>query len=96
MQVLVVEFHIKPHWIAAFESAIAENARLSRETEPGCRQFDVCRSAANPALFFLYELYDDEAAVQEHLRSPHFLHMNELTAFWIEKKTVSRYTRTAP
>ncbi|MGL4574085.1 MAG: putative quinol monooxygenase [Burkholderiaceae bacterium] len=96
MQVLVVEFHIKPQWIAAFDSAIVENARLSRETEPGCRQFDVCRDSANPALFFLYELYDDEAAVQEHLRSAHFLHMNELTASWVEKKTVWRYTRTAP
>jgi quinol monooxygenase YgiN len=38
---------------------------------PGCRQFDVCRDPLDPALFFLYELYDDEAAIQAHLDSPH-------------------------
>jgi autoinducer 2-degrading protein len=79
-----------------FEAAIVENARLSRETEPGCRQFDVCRDPEDAALFFLYELYDDEAAVQAHLATPHFLQMNAATASWVERKTVWRYTRVAP
>jgi (4S)-4-hydroxy-5-phosphonooxypentane-2,3-dione isomerase len=96
MQALVVEFHIKPGFVRDFEAAITENARLSRETEPGCRQFDVCRDAADPALFFLYELYDDEAAVQAHLAAPHFLQMNEATAGWVARKQVWRYRRVAP
>jgi len=96
MQVLVVEFRIKPPFIEAFAAAITENARASRETEPGCRQFDVCRDPNDAALFFLYELYDDEAAVQAHLLAPHFLQMSELSASWVEKKTVWRYQRVAP
>ena len=96
MQALIVEFHIKPEFGAAFETAIIENARVSRETEPGCRQFDVCRDPDNAGLFFLYELYDDEAAIQAHLRTEHFLKMNEQTASWVEKKTVWRYARLAP
>ena len=50
MIALIVEFRIKQDHIAAFDSALAQNARLSRETEPGCTQFDVCRDAAEPAL----------------------------------------------
>jgi quinol monooxygenase YgiN len=96
MQVLVVEFQIAPACAEAFADAIVENARTSRETEPGCRQFDVCRDASDLAKFFLYELYDDEAALQAHLRTPHFLQMNEATTPWVEKKTVWRYERVAP
>ncbi len=96
MQVLVVEFRIKPDFIAAFETAIVENARASRDTEPGCRQFDVCRDPKDPALFFLYELYDDEAAVQAHLQTAHFLHMNAATASWVDGKKIWRYERLAP
>ena len=71
MQALVVEFRIKAAHVDAFASAIVENARASRETEPGCRQFDVCRDPADAGVFFLYELYDDEAAIRAHLQSAH-------------------------
>ena len=96
MLALVVEFRIKPAHIAEFDVAIVENARASRDTEPGCRQFDVCRDPADPALFFLYELYDDEAAIQAHLRTPHYLSMNDATTAWVETKSVKRYQRSAP
>jgi autoinducer 2-degrading protein len=96
MQALIVEFVIEPGHVAAFGDAIIENARQSRETEPGCRQFDVCRDPAQPQLFFLYELYDDETAVQAHLQSTHFLQMNAATATWVQRKTVRRFERVAP
>ena len=96
MQALVVKFRIKPAHVDAFERAIVDNARASRETEPGCRQFDVCRDPQDPTLFFLYELYDDDAAIGAHMKSAHFLHMNEATAAWVDDKQVWRYTRAAP
>ena len=96
MQALVVEFQIKPGFVRDFEAAIVDNARASRETERGCRQFDVCRDPADPQRFFLYELYDDEAAIQAHLAAPHFQQMNAATAGWVERKQVWRYTRVAP
>lgn len=96
MQALVVEFIIEPAFVDAFERAIVENARASRESEPGCRQFDVCRDPADAAKFLLYELYDDEAALHAHLRTPHFLQMDEATTPWVEKKTVWRYERVSP
>ena len=95
MLALVVEFRIAASHVDAFDAEIQANARTSRETEPGCRQFDVCRDPADPTLFFLYELYDDEAAVQAHLRAPHYLRMDAATATWVQSKVVRRYVRTA-
>jgi quinol monooxygenase YgiN len=95
-QALIVEFRIKPAFAEAFHMAIVDNARASRETEPGCRQFDVCRDPADAGLFFLYELYDDDAAVDAHIRSAHFKLMDAATAPWVEKKTVWRYRKVAP
>ena len=96
MLALVVEFRIKPAHIAEFDVAIVENARASRDTEPGCRQFDVCRDPADASLFFLYELYDDEAAIQAHLKSVHFLQMESRSAAWVHSKKISKLVRTAP
>ena len=93
MLALVVEFRIKHEHIAAFEREIFENARASRDIEPGCRQFDVCRDPQDPAVFFLYELYDDEAAIQAHLGTVHYRHMDAVSAPWVERKTVRRLVR---
>ena len=87
---------VKRGRVHAFAQALAENARTSRDTEPGCRQFDVCRDPGDPSLFFLYELYDDEAAIQAHLQSQHYLQMNAATAPWVESKGVRKLRRTQP
>jgi len=96
MRALIVEIRSKPVFIEAFAVAIVDNARAYRETEPGCRQFDVCRDPADASLFFLYELYDDDAAIQAHLQSAHFLQMDQRTAGWVHSKVVRRLQRTAP
>jgi quinol monooxygenase YgiN len=96
MQALVVEFRIKPAHVDAFDVAIRANAQASVEREPGCRQFDVCRDPTEPTLFFLYELYDDEDAIQAHLRSAHFLQMDAATAPWVDAKVVRKLRRTQP
>jgi (4S)-4-hydroxy-5-phosphonooxypentane-2,3-dione isomerase len=96
MHVLVVDFRIRAEFIESFDQALAANARDSRETEPGCRQFDVCRDPADPSLFFLYELYDDAAAVEAHLASAHFKVFAAETAPWVESKAVRNLVRTSP
>ncbi|WP_440106785.1 putative quinol monooxygenase [Acidovorax sp. BL-A-41-H1] len=96
MYVVVVEFRIHSAYVQAFHQAIVENARLSMESEAGCHQFDVCCDPADPAFFFLYEIYEDEAAFKGHLQSPHFLAMSALTTSWVESKTVKTMTRKQP
>jgi (4S)-4-hydroxy-5-phosphonooxypentane-2,3-dione isomerase len=93
MFVLVVEFRIHAEFVAAFGAAIHDNARASLATEPGCRQFDVCRDPAEPTLFYLYEVYDDEAAFQAHLKTGHFAAMERASAGWVASKTVRRLWR---
>ncbi|HEY2158645.1 MAG TPA: putative quinol monooxygenase [Isosphaeraceae bacterium] len=41
--------------------------------EPGCRMYQVHRSPSNPRQFFIYEQYDDPAALDAHRATPHFL-----------------------
>jgi autoinducer 2-degrading protein len=40
--------------------------------ERGCRQFDVFVPRGEKDRVMLYEVYDDEAAFQEHLRIKHY------------------------
>lgn len=96
MYVLVVDFVVKPEHVVAFTAAIRENARASRETEPGCRQFDVCVTPDNPAKIVLYEVYDDEAAFKEHLKTAHFLAVKPKLDAWLEVNKVRFLTRLDP
>ena len=96
MYVVTVEFAIEPSRLNDFLPLVLENARASREREPGCRQFDVCTDAARPALVFLYELYDDRAAFDAHLASAHFLAVSAATRDMVAKRTISTWARIAP
>lgn len=40
--------------------------------EPGCRMYQAHRSVTDARRFFLYEQYDDQAALDAHRESPHF------------------------
>ena len=69
MFAVTVLFRIHPDKIEAFLPLMTGNARLSREVEPGCQMFDICRDGDE---LFLYEIYDDRAAFEAHLASDHF------------------------
>jgi quinol monooxygenase YgiN len=51
--------------------ALTELAPRSRE-EPGCRFYQVYRDPAEPRVFRIFEIYDDEDAVAAHASSEHF------------------------
>lgn len=72
MLAIVVEFQVKPAGLDAFKTAVAAQARNSVENESGCTRFDVCYSRENPTECHLYELYDDQAAIDAHLATPYF------------------------
>jgi autoinducer 2-degrading protein len=96
MFTVVVEFHIYPAHVQDFKEAIVQNARQSVDSEDGCHQFDVCCNPTDSSQFFLYELYDDEAAFKIHLQSAHFRAMNATTAPWVLKKFVKTFVRVQP
>ena len=70
--VLTVGLVAKPDQVDRFMSMLLENAKAARETEPGCRQFDVLVDPKDRTRLMLYEVYEDDAAFQAHQQTPHF------------------------
>ncbi|MGE0239718.1 MAG: putative quinol monooxygenase, partial [Parvibaculaceae bacterium] len=69
--VILVDFLLKPGSKAEFRRAIDANARASCRDEPGCSRFDVVEPQGDADRILLYEIYDDRAAFEEHLKTPH-------------------------
>ena len=67
---LIVEFEIKPQHLAAFEEIIRNHARRTIEAEEGCLAFEVLMPRDEENRVYLYECYRDQAAFEEHTRSP--------------------------
>ena len=93
MYVVTVDFSIERESTDSFIEAMQANARASVQKEAGCEQFDVCIDPSDRSRVFLYELYVDQAAFDEHLRSEHFLAFDRATAGWIESKVVRKWQR---
>ena len=91
MYVVTVHFHVKPEHVTAFQAAMLVNARSSVEKEPGCRRFDVTVDEKDPAHFFLFEVYDDEAAFQKHMTMDHFATVNRVIEPWVLDKTFKMF-----
>ena len=66
-----VDLVIVPSEMPKFIEAIKENAAASVK-EPGCREFNVLVLANRPNHVFLFEVYDNEAALAAHRETPHF------------------------
>jgi (4S)-4-hydroxy-5-phosphonooxypentane-2,3-dione isomerase len=86
--VITVDFTVKPGAMAAFRKLIDRNARDSCADEPGCRRFDVL-VPTEPGDKVL--LYDDRAAFDAHLSSPHFEVFNRESAGFVISKKVIEY-----
>lgn len=41
--------------------------------EPGCRRYEVHRAKDDARKFLIFEQYDDEAALESHRATPHFI-----------------------
>ncbi|MBK6805630.1 MAG: antibiotic biosynthesis monooxygenase [Betaproteobacteria bacterium] len=96
MYVVTVEFTIHAEHRARFMTLMLDNARRSRTDEPGCRQFDVCIDEARADGVFLYELYDDRAAFDAHLVTPHFKAFAAATDAMIATRHIATWRRAAP
>ena len=91
--VVAVTFEIVPGQMNAFLPLMRDNAAASVREEPGCRQFDVCSDSNQPDAVFLYEVYDNRAAFDAHLQSPHFRSFDAATASMIAHKVITTFDR---
>jgi (4S)-4-hydroxy-5-phosphonooxypentane-2,3-dione isomerase len=95
MYVITVQFTIDHEHLERFLPLMFENARRSREEEPGCRQFDVCVDPQRQGIVFLYELYVDRAAFDDHLASAHYQKFAMETKAMILDRDVHPWQRIA-
>ena len=72
MLAVIVDFEALPGKGDEVRDALQTQARNSLEKEAGCHQFDLCTDPDNPHKFFLYELYDDQVAIDVHGQTEHF------------------------
>lgn len=77
MKAIIVDFEAHPGKGAELRGALVTQARNSKQNEAGCRHFDVCADPDNPDRFFLYELYDDDAAVEAHRATGYYAAFRE-------------------
>jgi autoinducer 2-degrading protein len=89
-----VELVIIPSEMPKFLEAIRENA-ANAVKEPGCREFNVSVLANRPNHVFLYEVYDNEAALNAHRATDHFKKYQATTASMVADRNVRAMTPIA-
>lgn len=91
--VIIAEFEVRPEAIDAFLEQAVVDAAQSVAREPGCRQFDVAVAEDQPNRVVLYEIYDDQAAFDGHLATPHFATFRDAIEPMVLSRQVRRLTR---
>lgn len=94
--VLIVQLKVKPDSVDKFMKLALENAKAARETEPGCKQFDVLVDPQDPAKVAFYEVYDDEAAFEAHQQTAHFKKYIANALQYLEARSRMPHERIAP
>jgi (4S)-4-hydroxy-5-phosphonooxypentane-2,3-dione isomerase len=94
--VILVEFVIKREDVEKFRPLIAQNARTSLSSEPGCLRFDVLSIQQEPNSIVLYEIYQNEAAFGSHLQTLHYKVFAEASKEMIESVSVRRLNFVEP
>jgi quinol monooxygenase YgiN len=93
---LLVQLEIRKDAIDKFMPLALENARATRETEPGCRQFDVLVDPADSLRVMFYEIYDDETAFEAHQQTAHFKRYLDTALKYVSSRTRIPLRRVAP
>ncbi|SFS18622.1 Quinol monooxygenase YgiN [Granulicella pectinivorans] len=95
--VVIAEFAVVPEHKQEFLDVCVYDHERSTADEPGCRQFDVIVSDEAPDAVILYEVYDDKAAFDAHLKTPHFeVFMEAVKKFGVTTTVVRTLARHHP
>jgi (4S)-4-hydroxy-5-phosphonooxypentane-2,3-dione isomerase len=72
MLALWVKVRVKPELRERFLQAIEADALGSERDEPGCVRFNVLRDQQDANVYYFFEVYRDEAALEAHRAAPHY------------------------
>ena len=94
---LIVKLRIKPEQRDTFLKAVEVDALGSERDEPGCLRFNVLQSEEDENVYYFYELYKDEAALDAHRAAPHYAVWREAAAVALDGPAeVNRATTVFP
>jgi (4S)-4-hydroxy-5-phosphonooxypentane-2,3-dione isomerase len=72
MLAMWVKVRVKPEGRERFLQAIEVDALGSERDEPGCMRFNVLQDQADQNVYYFYEVYRDQAALEAHRAAPHY------------------------
>ncbi|MBI2159597.1 MAG: antibiotic biosynthesis monooxygenase [Candidatus Rokubacteria bacterium] len=72
MLAIWVKVRIKPELRQRFLEAIEVDALGSERDEPGCLRFNVLQDERDANVYYFFEVYKDEAALEAHRAMPHY------------------------
>ena len=72
MLAIWVKVRIKPDQRQRFLKAIEIDALGSEKDEAGCLRFNVLQDEQDENVYYFYEVYKDQAALEEHRKAPHY------------------------
>lgn len=78
MIVLSVSLRVPPAELDALRPHIDVLVAASR-AEPGCQVYTYAEDMQDPGLLRVFEVYDDDAALEAHRRYPHFKAWRQMT-----------------
>lgn len=94
---LIVKLRIKPEQRETFLKAVEVDALGSERDEPGCLRFNVLQTEEDENVYYFYELYKDEAALEAHRAAPHYAVWREAAAVALDGPAeVTRATTVFP
>ena len=67
-----VNIDVVPGQFENYLAAIKEVGAAAIKTEPGCSEFNITVSQKDPNHLFIFEVYDNAAAFDAHLKSDHY------------------------
>ena len=72
MLAMWVKVRVKADARERFLKAIEVDALDSERDEPGCMRFNVLQDAQDQNVYYFYEVYRDEKALEAHRAAPHY------------------------
>jgi len=93
MLAIIVDIEARPGQGEALRAALLKQGENSKQHETGCRHFDLCVNPENSEQFMLYELYDDEDAIEAHRTTDYYIAFREATEPLVKNRDLRLWTR---
>jgi autoinducer 2-degrading protein len=92
----LIQIQVKPECLPDFIEGTLANHHGTRK-EKGNLRFDVVQKADQPESFLLYEIFEDEAAIEFHRTTEHYKEWKSKAEAWMAAPRIAtRYQILAP